>query len=94
MVVLLQRGWHENLAGLVASARCRLVISAPYISKAGARVVTDNLGEEFRGSGRLELLTDLSPAHVSDGSLEIGALIDLHRSAADSCLWHVPRIHA
>lgn len=94
MVVFLQRGWDEALTGLVSDAQHRLVIASPFITGVGARAVINGLNDAFRRSGRLELLTDLSPAHVSDGALDISSLLDLHNSVEESCLWHVPSLHA
>lgn len=94
MVTTLQRGWCQELSSLVASAERRLVIAAPFISREGADAIIEGFSPSLRDSGRLEMFTDLSPAHVSDGSLDPGALVDLHESVGESTLWHVPRFHA
>ena len=91
---MLQRGWFHDLSSLAASVEQRMVIAAPFISEKGAEIIIEALTPAFRESGQIDLLTDLSPSHVSDGSLELGAIIDLCQSANSATLWHIPRLHA
>ena len=56
--------------------------------------VLDRLSAEMRARGRISLVTDLSPAHVCDGSLEPAALRSLYDAVPSAGLWHVPRLHA
>lgn len=94
MVVLLKHGWGRQLSDLVASAQRRLVIAAPYMSAAGVDQVTRNLAQGLRERGRLEIMTDLSPDHVLNGSLDPHAIVGMRRSADHFALWHIPRLHA
>lgn len=88
------RLWCNELTALVESAEHRLVIAAPFISAEGARCVSDVMRPSLRESGRVEILTDLSPTHVADGSLDPEAVIRLYCSASSATLWHLPRFHA
>lgn len=94
MASTLHRGWHNELASLVEAAESRLVIVAPFISQDGAAFLTQRIKPLLRSTGRIEILTDLSPAHVSDGSLQPQAVINLFKSTTQAILWHVPRLHA
>jgi len=94
MIDVLQRSWHRELAELVQSAESRLLIAAPFISKEGSSLITRHLANETRRSGCVELMTDLWPSHVCDGSLELAAVTAICEAATRSTLWHVPRLHA
>lgn len=94
MTAVLASGWHDELARLIHGARHRLVVAAPFISRDGAALVVDQLTPALRRSGRIEVLTDLGPAHVCDGSLDLSAVEQLLQAAPESALWHVPRFHA
>ena len=94
MFTTLQRSWHQSLVSLIESAERRLTVVAPYIGIAGANLVSDSLSDSFRQAGRVDVITDLSPIHVADGSLELSAVIKLAESTASSQTWHVPRLHA
>lgn len=94
MVVLLKHGWGRQLSELVASAQRRLVIAAPYINAAGVDRVTRSLTPSLREQGRLEIMTDLSPAHVMNGSLDPDSIVGMWRSVDQSAVWHIPRLHA
>src|SRR5687768_6228508 len=90
---LLGRGWHEALGELVSGARSRLVIAVPFITAEGGQLISKHLSDTFRSSGTLHVLTDLSPPHVVDGSLDAGAVQCMLRTVTRSTLWHVPCLH-
>lgn len=79
---------------MVGGASERLTIAAPFITVSGVRVVSSALSATFKSTGRLHVITDLSPAHVSDGSLEPGAILELMAATQNVRLWHVPGLHA
>jgi hypothetical protein len=91
---LLDRAWHIALSQLVEQTENDLLIAAPFITDAGSRLVLDRLPANVRSNGQLHVLTDLSPAHVCDGSLEPGAISALYDSVRFAALWHIPRLHA
>jgi hypothetical protein len=93
-VATLERGWHVALSQLVEQTEEHLLVAAPFITNEGSRFVMDKLPTPVRSTGRLHLLTDLSPAHVCDGSLEPAAVGDLYDAVAGAVLWHIPRLHA
>lgn len=93
VVTILGGQWRDALASLVATTRKRLLIASPFISDEGARFVVECLTPGFRASGACELITDLSPAHIADGSLDPGAVIAI-ASAAASTVRHLPGLHA
>jgi hypothetical protein len=94
MAAVFHYGWHNELTDLVATAERRLVVVAPFISSEGADFVATRVRSSLRTAGRIEVLTDLSPSHVFDGSLQPRALVGLLRIGASAMLWHVPRLHA
>jgi hypothetical protein len=94
MLGTLHSGWYDDLISLVESAQRRLVIAAPFITNEGAQLVSRAVGPSLRASGRIEILTDLSPVHVAQGSLVPAAVLSLYQSAVGSFLWHIPRLHA
>lgn len=90
----LHRGWHESLGTLIREANSTILIVAPFISQEGSRFVLDRLSSQMKEGGQLRVLTDLSPVHVCDGSLEPTALKSLYDATPAANLWHVPRLHA
>jgi hypothetical protein len=93
-IATLERGWHVALSQLVEQTEQHLLVAAPFITTEGSRLVVDKLSPRLRSTGRLQLLTDLSPAHVCDGSLEPAAVGTLYDAVASSALWHIPGLHA
>lgn len=94
MVALLRHSWHAELGALIESAERSLTIATPYITQRGSTFVCRRLTPALRTTGRIELLTDLAPIHVSDGSLDPDAVIGLYESTDQRSLWHLPRFHA
>jgi phosphatidylserine/phosphatidylglycerophosphate/cardiolipin synthase-like enzyme len=93
-VATLERGWHVSLSQLVEQTEQHLLVAAPFITTEGSRLVVDKLSSRLRSGGRLQLLTDLSPAHVCDGSLDPAAIGTLYDAVISSALWHIPGLHA
>jgi hypothetical protein len=54
----------------------------------------NNLIPEFKSSGRLQLLTDLSPVNVCSCSIDPTALVSLANSIQYTTISHLPRVHA
>lgn len=90
----LQRDWKIALVELICSAQSELVVTAPFITSDGTELVQSHLSLAMRERGRLQLITDLSPAHVCDGSLDPEAISLLAHRHPRFVLWHVPALHA
>jgi len=88
------REWKSSLVDLIRTAQQEIVIVAPFITADGIAVVEDHLPGAVKDQGRLEVVTDLSPAHVCDGSLDTDALARLLSSHERSTAWHFPALHA
>jgi len=85
----------DALAGLIGNVQGVLHIVSPYITEAGAALVTSRVGaEKRRVSVDLELLTDLNPLNVCQGSCDPQAILDLARSFRRTRIHHLPRVHA
>lgn len=93
-LALLERGWHSALAQLVAESTKYVLVAAPYITGEGSRVILNSLPTNVCRTGQLYLLTDLSPSHICDGSLEPAAIGELCDSVTATNVWHIPRLHA
>src|SRR3954466_13202556 len=93
-VTTISRDWRSALADLIASARTSLTMASPFITAEGSNVLTSNISKEVLERGLINLLTDLSPAHVCDGSLDAKAVERIIDAGPSSQLWHVPRLHA
>ena len=85
----------DALAGLIGNVQGVLHIVSPYITEAGAALVTSRVGaEKRRVSVDLELLTDLNPLNVCQGSCDPEAILDLISSFRHVRMYHLPRVHA
>lgn len=93
-VTVLTRSWKDMLADVFQRAEDELVISSPYITDTGARWLLNHVSEDFRASGRLHILTDLSPMNVCQGATEPRALVSLAELTAQTRIVHLPRVHA
>jgi hypothetical protein len=93
-VATLERGWHLALSKLVEQTHEHLLVAAPFIASDGTRLIVEKLSPRLRSGGQLKLLTDLSPAHVCDGSLDPAAVGTLYDAVTASSLWHIPGLHA
>jgi hypothetical protein len=93
-VTPIHREWFRALHDLVSIARDRLTIASPFITSSGADSITKLISADLRENGRLNIITDLSPAHVCDGALEPVALQHMMAATANAYLWHIPRFHA
>lgn len=90
----LDRGWRKHLAALVQDAENELVITSPYISKGGVALVEGNASPGLRATGRLTVLSDLSPLAICQGANDLDAISDLLKITPIGSLTHLPRVHA
>src|SRR5688500_9106614 len=93
-IATLERGWHVALSPLVEQTEQHLLVAAPFITKERSSLVVEKLSPRLRTGGKLQLLTDLSPSHGCDGSLDPAAVGTLFDAVASSALWHIPGLHA
>ena len=85
----------DVLAGLIDSVKAELHIVSPYITEAGAALITSCVGAQTRRlSVDLELLTDLNPLSVCQGSCDPRAILGLTRFFRRARIHHLPRVHA
>jgi PLD-like domain len=70
------------------------MIATPYISAAGVDFVRSNLPQSMTESGRLVLLTDLSPVPICQGSTDPSAIRRLAEELPVVNMFHLPKLHA
>jgi HKD family nuclease len=90
----LQRSWRVPLAHHIRSAAADILIASPYVTREGTKLIESSIGEKFRKSGKLTLITDLSPLNVIQGSTDPDALEFLAEHLENFILWLLPRLHA
>jgi hypothetical protein len=91
---LLNRDWKDHLGDLIRASGQELVIATPYISAAGVDFVQSNLPQSMTNSGRLVLLTDLSPLPICQGSTDPSAIRCLAEALPTVNMFHLPKLHA
>jgi hypothetical protein len=86
------KGALENLIGTV---RAELHIVSPYVTDAGTALITNRLKTSARRSSiAVQLLTDLNPLSVCQGSCDPQAILHMTRSFPRARITHLPRMHA
>jgi hypothetical protein len=90
---LLRRDWKDDFA-LVNCAEERLLISSPFVSSYGIDFLVGNIRPTLRQSGRVTILTDLSPQNIYQGSTDPAALKHLTQAVNSAAIAHLPRLHA
>ncbi len=91
---VLQRPWKDQLSRLLNEAKTDVLISSPYITRQGADFVVENISSSVRAAGQLTLLTNLSPANVTQSATDPEAIQALAATAARVKIHHLPRLHA
>jgi hypothetical protein len=80
---------------LISSVRGELHIVSPYITEAGSALIMGEVGAKTRRvSVDLQLLTDLNPLSVCQGSCDPKAILNLMGSFRRAKVFHLPRVHA
>jgi hypothetical protein len=90
----LQKGWHHYLNEVFNSVNQELVISSPYLSDVGAKFLIDNISKNFKESGTLKFVSDLSPRNIYQGATDPNSFRLLFNSINSVILFHLPRLHA
>jgi len=94
MIETLQHGWKSPLTNLFRSAESELTIASPYVSRNGARLLIEALSSNFRETGTLNFVSDLSPRNVGQGATDPRSFRALFDSLGSVRLYHLPRLHA
>ncbi len=83
------------LESLFASVIGELHVVSPYITNSGIALITGRIQPEARRVAvRLNLLTDLDPMSVCQGSCDPDAILALVRSFPQARIHHLPKVHA
>lgn len=83
------------LESLVANVEAELHIVSPYITEAGAELITNRVKtSRCRSSIVVHVLTDLNPLSVCQGSCDPQAILELTRAFPRARVLHLPRVHA
>jgi len=83
------------LENLVANVEAELHIVSPYITEAGAELVTNRVKtSRYRSSIAVHVLTDLNPLSVCQGSCDPQAILEITRAFPRTRVLHLPRVHA
>jgi phosphatidylserine/phosphatidylglycerophosphate/cardiolipin synthase-like enzyme len=91
---LLSANWEDDFSSLFRSAKADILISSPYVTNYGVEFLLASLQPGLRRSGRLRLLTDLSPQNIYLGSTDPSAIKKLADRVDNIAISHLPRLHA
>ncbi len=69
-------------------------MTVPYISKDGIDFVLSCLTDRMRASGKLLIITDLSPMPICQGSTDPSAIRAFTEQLSTSSIYHLPKLHA
>lgn len=86
--------WKEALGELIRESRDDLIVAAPYITSDGVHFLCSNAPPELCEAGRINVLTDLSPLPICQGSTEPKALLEVASTIADARFHHLAKLHA
>jgi hypothetical protein len=92
-MVSIKSPWGKTFEAFAASIRDSAIIAAPYITQQPVERLISMLGSRRR-SVRLNVLTNLHPDSLIDGSLDIGALTWLCEQVPDATVQHLRYLHA
>lgn len=93
-IALLKDDWSSSLCRLIQSAQSEMVISSPFVTQDGVSFIAANSDPAFLSSGKLIFLTNLLPVNLVQGATDPNALYELMTRIPDTCLYHLPRLHA
>jgi len=89
---LITGAWVGDLRELVASARERLLLAAPFITHWPLEVVEEAL--DGRRLDDLSILTNFSVNSLADRLVDPGALLRFCQRRGEACVFHLPGLHA
>ena len=90
MTRVIAQGWRNELTGLVKAAKHSLMITTPYIKRAEAVWLRDLL----RGTVDVDTLSNLDASAISNGALDLTALLELSNATPKSRLFAIASLHA
>ena len=87
--------WGATFSQLAATATRDMLILSPYVTLGPIEILLSILRDRGKEHTiRMRLVTDLSPASIATGALDISALLRLLEGLPKSSLTHLPRLHA
>lgn len=88
---LLRSPWLDTFQQIFGSAQHYAMVASPFISREGLALLTERLDP---GRIRIEILTNLSPTHLLEGSTDPAALAAFWQRVGEGALYHLPGLHA
>lgn len=71
---LLQEEWSEALSALFRGASKNVLIASPFVTRRGINLLVENLSESVRDGGNVQVLVNLSPQNIIQGSVDPASL--------------------
>ncbi len=91
---LVSRSQRAAIRELINVARGELILASPYIKRAEADWVCDELKHNDASAIDVRILTDVRTDSVLSGSLDIEALLVFHTALSKATVVNLPRLHA
>ena len=91
---LLQSDWSVTLSALLQEASKNVLIASPFVTRRGIDLLIDNLSESVRNDGGVQILVNLSPQNIIQGSVDPESLQHFYGAVSTPSLFHLPRLHA
>jgi phosphatidylserine/phosphatidylglycerophosphate/cardiolipin synthase-like enzyme len=91
---LLQEEWSEALSALFRGASKNVLIASPFVTRRGINLLVENLSESVRDGGNVQVLVNLSPQNIIQGSVDPASLRHFFNAISAPSLYHLPRLHA
>jgi phosphatidylserine/phosphatidylglycerophosphate/cardiolipin synthase-like enzyme len=83
-----------ELAEILKIAKERLLICSPYIKREGVEFIYESLMPVAKSEIEITLITDLSPANISQNSTDPEAIQWLRDKVSHFKVFHLPNLHA
>jgi phosphatidylserine/phosphatidylglycerophosphate/cardiolipin synthase-like enzyme len=91
---LLQEEWSEALSALFRGASKNVLIASPFVTRRGINLLVENLSESVRDGGNVQVLVNLSPQNIIQGSVDPASLRHFFNAISAPSLYHLPHLHA
>jgi phosphatidylserine/phosphatidylglycerophosphate/cardiolipin synthase-like enzyme len=87
--------WGAQLLELLSTAKKDLLLACPFITRSTTKWISNHLVSIGKSQDlRIMCITNIKPASVLAGSLELDGLADLGRRFSQFRLFHMPSLHA
>ncbi len=93
-ISLLTGDWSAEFGRLVSSAKVRLTLCSPFVSRDGAEAVTAARANKPSLSAKSLMLTNLSSHAVCAGAIDPEAVMNIATTLPRCEVVHLPRLHA